>query len=40
MAMTVWGNTSAAVMRRTILAIALPAMLTNVATALFGMADT
>ncbi len=38
--MTVWGNTSAAAMRRTILAIALPAMLTNVATALFGMADT
>ncbi len=38
--MTVWGNTSAGAMRRTILAIALPAMLTNVATALFGMADT
>jgi MATE family multidrug resistance protein len=40
MGMTVWGNTSAVAMRRAILAIALPAMLTNVATALFGMADT
>jgi MATE family multidrug resistance protein len=38
--MSVRGDLSGAILRRAILAIALPSMLTNVATALFGLADT
>jgi Na+-driven multidrug efflux pump len=37
--MSWFSDAAAAAMRRTILAIAVPSMLTNVATALFGLAD-